>query len=602
MENNNRGRIFYFFLLICLLFFVYKLAELQIFNHSRYAGFAEENAARITPIRAPRGIIYDRSGRVIVQNRPVFSLFLFPEKVGDLDAVLTVLSKKLNLSFEELKKKVSKSTAPSYEGIRIANKLSSIQVSGIKESADQLQGTRIVVSPLREYPYKNVGIHLLGYIGEINQKELAAFQSYGYRMHDLIGKDGIEKQYDKYLRGVAGGEKMEVDVYGRPIRMIESLNPVPGNNLKLTIDQEMQKAVEEIMGQRNGAVVVLDPNNGEVLAMVSRPSYDPTKPWGEIDQRNHPFMNRALSPVPPGSIFKPAVLQAAIDNNIFSPDEMINCKGYIKIGRRFKRCWRSQGHGTITFREGLVWSCDVAFYELGKRLGVDKISAYAKKFGLGVTTGIDLPREKKGLVPGIEWKQKYYRQPWFPGDTLNYAIGQGYLLVTPLQMASFFGEIAVGRRFKPHVVAEIKTPEGKIIYSAEPELLSSNVVSYEVTQALREVVRRATGVVANVPGLPAAGKTGTAENPGKAHAWFCSYAPNDKPEIAMAVFIEHGEHGDRAPAEVTREILKWYKKFRLKREIPAEKPTYQYILHGDRIQWLYPKWMLERQRSSFEAE
>ncbi len=599
--GNNRSRVFYYFLLAIFVFFTYRLFDLQVFKFDQYNRFADENAARITPIRAPRGVIYDRSEKVIVQNRPVFSLFFFPNKTEDANRVLELLSYKLGQSVEELKDKIANSKALSYQGIKLATNIPSQLVSKIKEDQAILTGVRVVVSPLREYPYKQIGIQLLGFIGEINRKELNQLEKYGYRIGDLVGKGGIEKQYDKYLKGVAGGEKMAVDAFGRPIKLVESLDPLPGNNVVLTVDQEMQKAVEEILGYKNGAVVVLDPNSGEILAMVSHPAYDPTKSWKEIDQRNHPFMNRALTAAPAGSIFKPIVLQAALENNIFSKDEQIICKGYRKVGNRFQRCWKKEGHGRISFIEGLVWSCDVAFYELGVRLGVEKISALTKKYGFGKRTGIDLPHEKRGLVPSIEWKKKKYRLPWYEGDTINYAIGQGFLLVTPLQMASYYGELAVGRRYRPYVVKKIINQENEVLFSNEPELISESRVSDEVKSALREVVRRGTGVAANVYGLPASGKTGTAENPGLPHAWFVSYAPYDKPEIVISVFIEHGEHGDKAPAYVTREILKWYKKFRLKRKIESEKPTYQYIDHGNYKEWIYPKSYWE-QRAVATAE
>lgn len=589
MRDDSRGRIFYIFLFFVFLFFLYKLIDLQLIKHGQYDRFAEENAARITPIRAPRGIIYDRSGNIIVHNRPVFSLVFFPEKTEDYEEELVLLSQKLNIPVQELKRKISSSSDPGYMGIRLANNLSPSEVSKIKEAEEKLAGAKIMVSPLREYPDKKAGIHILGYIGEINQRELEANKDFGYRPGELIGKDGVEKEYDRYLRGVAGGEKLEVDAFGRPIRLMESLDPVPGNNLKLTIDQEMQRAVEEIFGWRKGAVVVIDPRNGEILSMVSGPSYDPTVEWEKIDQRNNPFMNRAISAYPAGSVFKPVVLQAAIDGSKFNAGEQITCKGFIKMGARIARCWRAQGHGRIGFIEGLVWSCDVAFYELGLRLGWEKISEYARQFGLGEKTGIDLPHEKNGLVPSEEWKKKVYRQPWYEGDTINYAIGQGFLLVTPLQMANLYAEIATGKRFSPYIVKEVITPDGEKIYSAVPRQVLERNISEGLRQSLRETVRRGTGVGANFPGLPAAGKTGTAENPGRAHAWFCSYAPYDNPEIVISVFVEHGEHGDQAPAQITRKILEWHKKFRFKREILPEKPTYQYIDHGSYNQWIYPK-------------
>src|SRR3989339_103526 len=564
MESESRGRLFYFFIALVLFFFFLKLVELQIFRHGEYGRFADENASRVSRIRAPRGIIYDRFDRVLVRNRPVFSLLFFPDELleEDRQRVLWDLSRKTGISYQELFAKVSSSKALSYEGVKLISDLPPRSVTKIKESAETLPGVKIVVYPLRDYPHKSSGVQMLGSIGEINRRELDALGP-GYRSGDLIGKDGLEKVYDSYLRGVEGGEKLEVDAFGQPIRMIETLEPIAGNNIALTIDSELQDAVDDFMKGKNGAVVVLDPKNGEILSMVSHPAYDPMQEWEKINQRSHPFMNRALSAYPPGSIFKSIVLQAALAENKFRAGETITCHGFRKMGNRIARCWKEGGHGTLTYVEGLVWSCDVAFYELALRLGPDTIASFARKFGLGTKTGIDLPNEKAGLVPDKTWKKEKLKQIWFEGETINYGIGQGYLLVTPIQMASVYAEIATGKRFKPYLVKEIYDAEGKVIFQNSPEEVGAAGIFPEIRQALREVVDRATGRAAKVEGLPASGKTGTAENPGLPHAWFLCYAPSDDPEIVISVFVEHGEHGDRSAAQVAGQILQWYKKNRL---------------------------------------
>ncbi|MFH1389868.1 MAG: penicillin-binding transpeptidase domain-containing protein [Candidatus Margulisiibacteriota bacterium] len=336
------------------------------------------------------------------------------------------------------------------------------------------------------------------------------------------------------------------------------------------------------MGGKIGAVVVLDPRSGELLSLVSHPNYDPnifvkqleSVDWEKLEKKQHPFMNRALAIYPPGSIFKAAVLTAALEKNLTQAKESFFCPGYYRINSRIARCWKESGHGRITAEDGLVNSCDIVFYELGRRLGPESIAEYARKYGLGEKTGIDLPHEKFGLVPDTAWKQRALGEGWYEGDSINYGIGQGFLQVTPVQMAKLYGTIATGRQMKPYIVSEIRKKDGEILYQQKPREIGSLPGSMAtvkiVRDALREVVKRATGRAANVPGIPAAGKTGTAQNPGLPHAWFICYAPYDDPEIVIAAFVEHGEHGDRAAATVARDILKWYKDNRLEKEYPEE--------------------------------
>jgi penicillin-binding protein 2 len=322
--------------------------------------------------------------------------------------------------------------------------------------------------------------------------------------------------------------------------------------------------------------------------MASRPSYDANLKWEKIDKRNHPFMNRALSPYPPGSIFKVVTLSAALESKKIKLTEMLNCRGGYRLGLRYAKCWLERGHGLLDPLEGLVWSCDVVFYELGKRSGPDLMNVYAKKSSLGDKLGIDLPQEKKGFIPTSSWKKDKLKEVWYDGDSINMAIGQGFVQVTPLQMAALYSQVATGKLYKPYVVEKIVNKEGEELYKAEKQE-GDKIDIYPKTlklirQALREVVRRGTGVAARVSGIPAAGKTGTAENPGKPHAWFICYAPYDDPEIVISSFVAHGEHGDQAPAYIARDILTWYKENRLKKYYRPERPVYQYILHGRRVE------------------
>jgi len=578
---------FFLTLVIALFIFLFaRLFYLQIMQGENYSKLAEENAARINPILAPRGIIFDRNGKILVKNRPVFSVYIIPQFLprDKIESVFEVLAGLLSTSKERIKRRYLERRSPLFEGIQIAADISPAVVSKIEESRQKIPGVDVICFPMRAYPHPGSASHVLGYIAEIGQLELGELKSRGYRLGDLIGKDGIEKTYDEYLRGIPGGKKFEVDAFGRPVRIKEIVEPVQGKNIKLTIDIDLQIEVERLLGAREGAVVVLDPRSGEILAMTSHPSYDPSRRWEDISKYNHPFMNRALSAYPPGSTFKVVTLSAALEEGKTHENENFFCRGYYQLGKRIASCWLSYGHGSITPIEGLVWSCDSVFYELGRRLGPDLINKYAKIFGLSEKTKIDLPQEKKGFIPTSAWKKEALKEDWYNGDSINLGIGQGFAQATPLQMAGMYGMIATGKRFKPYVVKEVFDQSGKIEYQGKPELVAQLPVSMKnhglLLSALRDVVSRGTGVAAYVPGIPAGGKTGTAQNPGLPHAWFICFAPNQNPEIAIASFVAHGEHGDRISAYIARDILKWYKENRLQQKIEEVARPGQYILHG----------------------
>lgn len=563
--NSQKNMLVIVFILTFALLSL-RLIYLQIAENEKYTKLAIENAAKTVPEPAPRGVIYDRFGKVMVENRPIFSIHILPhilfnKNKAEQDKVLSKLGKLLK---EKVELKVS-ATEPVIIKDNVPLKIA-IQV---EERRMELPGVFVRSRPVRFYPYNSAASHVIGYVGEIEARELLALKEKGYRLKDVIGKDGIEKIYDQKIRGIDGGKKIEVDVYGMPVRILESLDPVPGADVALTIDLDLQQAVEKALGNCEGAAVVMDVKNGEILSLASHPSYDPnlfTDPlqnwrWRELKNKRHPFINRALALYPPGSIFKVITLAAALEEGLTKPDEVINCRGYYRINNRIAKCWKEKGHGPITVIEGLVWSCDVVFYELGRRLGPDILAKYAHKFGLGSYTNLDLPQEKQGTVPTEAWKKKYLKEPWYEGDSINYGIGQGFVQVTPLQMALVYASIASGNIFKPYLVSEIKEKNGKILYQGKKEMTAKLPFAAKnlnlIRQALGQVIERGTGIAARVPGLPAAGKTGTAENPGKAHAWFVCYAPVPDPQMVIAVFVAHGEHGDRAAAYVARDILKF---------------------------------------------
>jgi penicillin-binding protein 2 len=565
------------------------LMFLQMVERASYERLAAQNAAKNIPDPAPRGIVYDRYGKVLLESRPVFSVRVFPNVLNTLspEARAKILRTLGGLLGEEVKLKTTAS-----EPIFIKDNVPLETALRIEEKKQELVGVVVSSHPLRYAVHGSLAAHL---VGEIEAAELLKMRQAGYQLGDIVGKEGVEKKYDAQLRGSPGGSKIEVDVHGVPTRIVSSLDPVPGAEMHLTLDLELQKAAETALSgvSRPGAAVVLNARTCEILALASCPDYDPnlfinpTKnwQWKELGMSTHPFLNRALAIYPPGSVFKVVTLCAALGDGKTRPDEVFNCPGYYMVNNRRAACWLGSGHGSITAMEGLVWSCDAVFYELGRRVGPDRLADYARKFGLGARTGVDLPQEKKGTVPDTAWKKERLQEPWYEGDSINYGIGQGFVQVTPLQMALVYAGLATGRLYKPYVVSEIKDKSGKVLYRAGPVVQGDVPAAPQnilfIRQALREVVRRGTGVAANVKGIPAAGKTGTAENPGAAHAWFICFAPYDDPEIVIVAFVEHGEHGDRASAYIARDILKWYKEHRLNKIYPNELPEAQYILHGN---------------------
>ncbi|MFH1710051.1 MAG: penicillin-binding protein 2 [bacterium] len=578
MDRENQSRLFIGMLFVVFVVLFGRLWQLQVLDYSTYSTLSKENTTRTIPALAPRGIIYDRYGNVIVANRAIFSAYLFPSSFDDedeLNKVLSSVSRMVGIPQEKILKKINENKSRPFEPILIKDDLSIKTVTALEERQRDLPGIVINVRPVRYYPYKNLAAHVLGYVGEITKEELGHLREQGYNLKDNIGKEGIEITYDKYLRGVDGGQQLEIDVSGRLVRTVGVFDPVPGSDIKLTLDLELQKVVEKNLEGKRGAVIVMDPRNGEILAMASQPSYDPNifaapldkREWERMDREGHPFLNRALSTYPPGSTFKVVTLSATLQEGTASLDEIFECKGYYILGNRKALCWISEypqkEHGKLNILEGLVHSCDVVFYELGLRNGPTLLSKYSKVYGLGARTGIDLPGELSGVVPTEEWKKKVYKDVWVKGDSINFGIGQGFLIVTPIQMANVYGTIAAGKRFVPHVALDVRSRDGKEIFKYKPATIGGIPLSPENTDLLkatmREVVIRGTGIAAEVKDMPAAGKTGTAENPGKPHAWFMCFAPYTSPEVVVISFVEHGEHGDRVTAYIAREILKWYR-------------------------------------------
>ncbi|MFH1386080.1 MAG: penicillin-binding protein 2 [bacterium] len=560
-----------------------RLFWLQLAMGGKYREEASVNAAKIVPSPAARGIIYDRNGKVMVENRPIFSVQVLPQLLSsrDKNKRARVLNRLGEILGEKIRFKPS-----SDRPIIVKDNIALETAMKIEEEKRELDGVIVSIQPVRFYPHGKTASLSLGYVGEIEQDELKRQKSEGYKLGDWVGKDGVEKVYDNFIRGVDGGKMIEVDVYGSPTRMLETVEPKPGADVKLTIDLDLQIAAEKALGEKEGAVVVLDPKTGEILALVSRPSFDPNDVKLALGHGRHPFMNRALAVYPPGSIFKVVTLTAALDENLTQSNEAFYCPGYYNLNGRIAKCWKEGGHGKITAQEGLTQSCDIVFYELGRRLGPDRLAKYAKLYGLNERTGIDLPQEKKGTIPDSEWKKRARREIWYEGDSINYGIGQGFVQVTPIQMAEIYAALASGKRMKPYIVKEIKNRNGELLYSAssieEAKVPASPKTLAVIREALRAVVDRATGRAAKIEGFLAAGKTGTAENPGIPHAWFLCYAPYDDAKIVIASFVAHGAHGDQSSAYVARDILKWYKDNRMPTSEVVAKKENKPNIHVDK--------------------
>mgnify|MGYP004684123609 FL=1 len=553
-----------------------RAAYLQIYQGEYYAGLADGNRIRIVPSMAPRGTFYDRNGELLVTNRPGFSVSLLPLTAPISDDVIARLSDLLKVPTDEIKTKIAGHSG--FNPIRIKTDVTPDIVSIIEEQKSQYPGVVIEVTPIRDYILRQEGAHTFGYVSEINDTELEKMKDEGYKSGDIIGKFGIEKIYDKELRGENGGQQVEVDVSGKPVQILGRKEPVPGDDLELTIDIKLQQAAEKAVdeqltqiGAHAAAAVVMNPQTGEILAMVSRPAFDPnlfahgisSKDWNQLNNNPyHPMDNKTITgEYPPGSTFKIVTGTAALTEGVVTPDEQIFDSGHHWIIPKGNA--DGEALGWLNFRSALAHSDNVYFYEMGNRLGIDRLEKYARMFGLGAKTGIDLPYEASGLVANRRYKEKNFDDgEWYLSETFDAAIGQGFNLVTPLQAAMVMGEIAAdGKRYKPHVVNRIIAPDGSVVKDFQPELLSQLDVPEEdiklVQDGLHDVTKYGTAA-SSFRGFTVdiAGKTGTAENSqGRDHGWFVAYGPFDNPNVVVAVIVENGGYGSQSAVPIGRKIL-----------------------------------------------
>lgn len=583
-KPGQRLEILTVVLVVIFVALVSRLGYLQIVKGYEYQKLAEGNRTRQVSVVAPRGDFYDRNGVMLVTSRPGFVVSILPGNTPTSPVVIAKTAAILGIDAKEIEQKLTRRKV-AFEPVRLLIDAGQDIVAKIEERRAELPGVVVEVLPVRSYVHNQMGVHIFGYVSEISEEELVTLGPQGYLSADLIGQSGLERKYDRSLKGVDGGSQIEVDVAGRMVQVLAKKDPVPGQNLVLTLDYRLQKAAEDALDEqlaylqtktrytkaKAGAVVVLNPKNGEVLALASRPAFNPnnfiggisTKNWKAInDNPFHPMDNRAIAgEYPPGSTFKIVTGTAALELNKVRPEELIFDSGQHWLVPKGNAA--GEALGWINFHQALSMSDNVYFYEMGNRLGIDALEKYARMFGLGAYTGIDLPGESDGLVANRKYKEKNYKEDWYLAETFDAAIGQGFQLATPLQMAVLVSEIANGgHRYRPHVVGKILSPRGELIKATPIEEVGRIEISPATLKLIRDGLRGVSeaggtgaGVFANFP-VPVAGKTGTAENPhGDDHGWFVAYGPFDDPRITVVVIIEQGGYGSTSAGPIARKIL-----------------------------------------------
>lgn len=552
-----------------------RLWYLQIAKGQELLEQSRRNSRRLIRVTAPRGLVLDRNGQTLASSRPQFIVTAVPERLRGHAEAKKRLASVLQMTPRDLDSILLESRRPAAGApVRIAVDVPMEVVAKIKEQADLLPGVEVGLEQIRYYAGGSICCHLFGHLGEINAEEMERMPD--YPMGAFVGKAGIEKRYEGELRGTDGGKLVEVDAAGRLRKVLGNVPPVAGKTLVLGIDKEVQKAAEEAMRGLTGAAVAVDPRSGEVLAMVSKPDFDPNlfakgvrpSDWRRIvTNKRHPLQNRAIgSRYPPGSTFKIITMTAGLRYGKIRPRMRVSCGGVFHLGRKAFRCWSR--HGAVDPIRAVAMSCDVFFYTVGRAVGIGRLAEVAREYGVDEPSGIDLPGESKGTVPDEDWKRRRFRQPWYGGDTVNCSIGQGFVQATPLRMALVAAAVANGGTiYRPYVVKEIRSPEGKVVFQARPTPVHRVAFAPNDLQMVREGLRAAvtsgTGRAADIPGVAVCGKTGSAEDPPRRmpHAWFVCFAPMENPTIAICVFAEQGGHGGTTSAPVARRMMEaWFRR------------------------------------------
>jgi penicillin-binding protein 2 len=553
--------------------------SLQVLRGRHFRALAENNRSRLVPIAAPRGALLDRDGRILVENRPSFNVVLTPEHSEDLDGAIARLGQLLGIGEAQIRERIAR-TAPPFRSVVIKTDAGIDDVATLEARRLELPEVSVDVVPLRSYPLAAAAAHALGQVGEISERQLALPSFSGLDAGSLVGQAGIELQYNRQLMGRDGQRRVIVNSRGAEVMEAERRPPVDGPSLTLTIDLRLQQAMEDAFDGRAGSAVALDPQTGEILAMTSLPAFDPNRfatgieagLWRELkSDPETPLMNRVIQgQYAPGSTFKIVMATAALEEGVITPATSFYCPGYLALYDTVFRCHKAEGHGMVNVHRALAQSCNVFFYNVGVRLEIDRIAAYARRLGLGAPTGIDLPHEASGLMPSPEWKLRAQRVPWYAGETVSVAIGQGQVTATPLQMARVAAAIANGGTLvRPHLVRAVG---GQAVDWEPPKRLGLKPQTLQVVRGgLCAVVNeQGTGWRARLEDVEVCGKTGTAQVVAKSrllrsgsdpsvrpHGWFVAFAPAEQPKIALAVMVEHGESSASA-VPVARAILDRY--------------------------------------------
>ncbi|GAB4346922.1 MAG: penicillin-binding protein 2 [Candidatus Abyssubacteria bacterium] len=603
-------RVFMLVIGIGFAIFVLRLAHLQLLGGTKFRHLSDRNRIRLVRLKAPRGLVYDRNGVLLVDNRPSFTVSIIRAETHDPAATLATLRRFVEFDEEQVLATLNTSKESPFTQIVVARDISIEQAAAIEEYSLRLPGITISAEPCRRFPRGEYAAHVLGYLGEINARELNRLADEGYRQGDYIGKAGIELVAESWLRGEDGGVRVQVyadgrpqmeldqvgnpsvriDTVGRPLKTLHKKSPSPGKALRLTLDAEMQAIAEQEMNEYAGAIVIMDPASGAIRAMVSKPSFDPNAfvSFGAAEERldllndpMHPLLNRALQAYPPGSTFKIITAYAGLAENAIDRETRYTCTGAFYLGRRF-RCWKDHGHGSVNIIQALAYSCDVFFYNVGLEVGIEHLAAHARAFGFGRPTGIELPGEMAGVVPSPKWKAETFKnlsdKRWYDGETVNASIGQGYTLVTPLQLARMFAAVVNGGKLvRPHVIEtlekNVRAPHAEDMTPGDWDETALEIIKDGLRQAVNS--RKpfyGTAWRAKSDVVELIGKTGTAQLVGfkeradteeklkqipyehRDHSWFVAATEGTAEPLVLIVFVEHGGHASESAVPVGKAI------------------------------------------------
>jgi penicillin-binding protein 2 len=579
---GQKHQSIFIMLLVSILFLggiATRLAYLQLIEGQKYLNLANNNRIRLIPKKPVRGNIFDRKGKILATSKLSHSAYVWPfaQTQPNWTKTRDLLGHILGMKGSEIDELLKKAGEDSPTVVRIARNLTPAQITALEEYRSELEWIEVYIEPIRDYPNGQVAAHVLGYTGEINEKELAQRKSEGYRLGDVVGKMGIERYFEDELKGDWGGQQVEVNGQGKIVRLLGEKPAQAGENLNLTIDIDLQKSAEKILGgRRKSAIVAMDPKTGEILALASSPTFDPNifssrisqATWDQINSYGNPFVNRALQGFPPASTFKIVTATAGMETGKYPPGTYLGTFPYLSAaGVRFYE-WNKAGFGTLGYVGALAWSSNTFFGQIGKGVGGENLIDWSRRYGFGSLTGIELEEENSGLIADAQWKKKQLDLDWTVGDTINMSIGQGFTLATPVQVAVMFAVPANGGyKVKPHLLKEGDPSQWKTSLNMKPETINT------IDRGLRAVVASGTGTKLQAPGLPpAAGKSGTAEAPPRlSHAWFGGFAPYNKPEIVVVAFVEHsGGGGGKVAAPMVRDLMVTYFQLKSQKFAPKE--------------------------------